>query len=253
MSGRQYAPRPVQYGGPLHRIANKPVKGTGARISLMPDHPAIRGARTIFPSRVMHPDDSPRLLISGINQRKIGVRVTKGRWKGFPLYTLTLEERATCPRTCGEWSTCYGNNMNWSRRHIGGIDLETRLIDEIVDLEKRHPRGFAVRLHILGDFYSIAYATLWRHLLAEVPALHIFGFTARQPDDPIARVIASMNADYPGRCAIRTSGHDSLVIDRIEDSQHVVCPAQTDPLGKRCCATCALCWTMKRPIEFVRH
>lgn len=255
MTARQHTPRAIQYGGPLHRIANKPVKGTGARITLMPDHPAVREGRTIFPSRVVHPDDSPRLLVSGTNQRKIGVKVTKGRWKGFPLYTITLEERATCPRSCSEWATCYGSNMNWSRRHMHGIDLEVRLIDEIVELERRHPGGFAVRLHILGDFYSVAYVNLWRQLLAECPALHVFGFTARQPGTDIGAAVTAMNAESPGRCAIRFSGRDSLVIDRHEDSEHVVCPAQSDPKGKRCCGTCTLCWAMPldRPVEFVRH
>lgn len=245
------AARKVVYGGPLHRIANKMVKGTGARVALMPDHPAIREARTLFPSRVVHPADSPRLLVSGFNQRKIGGKITKGKWKGLPLYTLTLEERATCPRSCAEWSTCYGNNMNWSRRHIAGVDLEARLIDEIVEMERRHPAGFAVRLHILGDFYSAAYASLWHHMLAEVPGLHLFGFTARQTGDPIARVIRAMNEAYPERCVIRTSGVDSLVIASAADSHHVVCPVQT---GKTdCCGTCGLCWTMDRPVEFVRH
>lgn len=250
MSARQSA-RPVRYGGRLHRIANKPVKGTGARVSLMPDHPAIRDARTIFPSRVVHPKDSPRLLVSGTNQRKIGAKVTKGRWKDFPLYTLTLEERATCPRTCTEFATCYGNNMNWSRRHRAGIDLEVRLIDEIVELERRHPHGFAVRLHILGDFYSVPYVTLWRHLLAEVRALHIFGFTARDPRSAIGEEVSALNADDPDRCVIRFSGRDSLVIDTPATSRHVLCPVQT---GKTdCCGTCGLCWTMDRPVEFVRH
>ncbi|WP_374412703.1 hypothetical protein [Novosphingobium colocasiae] len=242
------ATRKVEYGGHLHRIANKPVKGTGARVTLMPDHPAIREARTLFPSRVVHPDDSPRLLVSGFNQRKIGGKVTKGRWKGLPLYTLTLEERATCPRSCGEWTTCYGNNMNWSRRHAAGLDLEARLIDEVVAMEQRHPGGFAVRLHVLGDFYSVAYARLWQDMLAEVPGLHVFGFTARQVGDPIARVIRAMNAEYPDRCVIRTSGVDSLVIASPAGSEHVLCPVQT---GKTDC--CGLCWTMDRPVEFVRH
>lgn len=26
-----------------------------------------------------------------------------------------------------------------------------------------------------------------------------------------------------------------------------------DPEGKKCCADCGLCWTMRKPIFFVRH
>lgn len=245
------ASRAVQYGGPLHRIANKPVKGKGARIALAPDHAAVVEGRTLFPSTVVHPHESPRLLVSGMNQRKIGRLVTKGRWKGFPLYTLTLEERATCPRSCGEWSTCYGSNMQYSRRHRAGLDLEVRLIDEVVELARKHPRGFAVRLHILGDFYSVAYAQLWALLLDDVPQLHVFGFTARRPGTAIGAAVARLNTLFPGRCAIRVSGRDSLVIGSLAESRHVVCPVQT---GKTdCCGTCGLCWTMTRPVEFVRH
>lgn len=245
------SPRRFAYGGKFHRIANKKIEGHGPRVLLTPDHPALLDARTIFPSTVVHPKDSPRLLVSGVNQRKIGKVVSKGRWKGFPLYTLTLEERATCPRSCAEFRTCYGNNMHMSRRHAAGIDLEVRLIDEVCELERKHPRGFAIRLHILGDFYSVPYVTLWRHMLAEVPALHIFGFTARDRNSDIGREVAALNADDPDRCVIRFSGSDSMVIDTPADSKHVLCPVQT---GKTdCCGTCGLCWTMRRPVEFVRH
>ena len=42
---------------------------------------------------------------------KLGKRVTKGKLAGFPIFTVTLEERATCPRSCIHWDDCYGNNM----------------------------------------------------------------------------------------------------------------------------------------------
>lgn len=243
-------PQPV-YGGSLHRIANKPAKNTGARITLHPDHPAMVQARTIFPSTVMHPADSPRLLVSGMNQRKIGRIVTKGKWAGMPIYTLTLEERATCPASCTEWSTCYGNNMHLARRHVAGLALEGRLIDELVALARKHQQGFVVRLHILGDFYSEAYADLWREALAELPELHIFGFTAHRLGTPIGNAVSGLNAAHPDRCRIRFSGADALVIERKADSVHVVCPVQTGATD--CCGTCALCWSMGRTVEFVRH
>lgn len=243
--------RTVQYGGSNHRIANKPHTGKGPRVHLHPKHPALTEARTLFPTTVVDPRESPRLLVSGMNQRKIGKRVTKGRWKGFPLYTLTLEERATCPSSCGEWSTCYGSNMPFSRRHKAGLALEAILINEVIDLARKHPDGYAVRLHILGDFYSPAYVDLWGSLLAEVPQLHVFGFTANPVDSQIGELIMFMNAAHPDRCRIRFSGVDSLVIDSLADSRHVVCPVQTDKTD--CCGSCGLCWTMDRPVEFIRH
>ena len=44
-------------------------------------------------------------------------------------------------------------------------------------LDIDHPNGFAVRLHNLGDFYSLQYVALWRRLLARHPALHVWGYT----------------------------------------------------------------------------
>lgn len=242
-------------GGPLKRHVNKAPKGT-ARINLSPVHPAYRNAHSIFPNRVIHPKDSPRLLVSGDNQRKIGKRITKGRWGGVPIYTLTLEERATCPRSCGEWATCYGNNMHMARRHIAGLALEAMLIGELVTLAGKHPEGFAVRLHVLGDFYSKTYADLWRLALEEIPGLHVFGFTAHSPDSEIGRWIGAMNTAFPRRCRIRFSGtanggEGALVISSLAESKHVVCPVQT---GKTdCCGTCGLCWTMDKTVEFIRH
>lgn len=253
----QYAKRHFPSGGPLKRHVNKPARGEGARISLLPDHPAMRESRTIFPSTVVDALASPRLLIEGKNQRKIGQMVTKGRWAGMPIYTLTLEERATCPATCLELSTCYGNSMHFARRHRHGLDLEARLIGELVDLAKRHRQGFVVRLHILGDFYSEAYVSLWKQALAELPELRVFGFTARGRETAIGAGIAALNAAYPDRARIRFSGTadeagtGSLVIADAVSSKHVICPVQT---GKAdCCSTCGLCWTMRHTVEFIRH
>jgi hypothetical protein len=66
--------------------------------------------------------------------------VTKGRYKGFFIFTLTLEERATCPRTCLEWKTCYGNSMNWARRIKHGRAFEERLWEELAEKQAKHPQ-----------------------------------------------------------------------------------------------------------------
>ena len=116
---------PRAYGGAQHRIA-KPVGRRGG-VVLMPGHAAREQGRTLFPSTVVHASLSPRVLIDGVNQRKIGRKVTKGRWTGMRIFTLTLEERATCPRACQQWDSCYGNNMPYARRHIGGAEFEAKL------------------------------------------------------------------------------------------------------------------------------
>jgi hypothetical protein len=249
---RPYGNRELPYAGPLRRHVSP--KGTKRPPLLSVNHPALVEGRTLFPSTVTAVADSPRLLVGGHKSRKIGKRIIKGRWAGMPVYTLTLEERATCPKSCLQWAGCYGNSMNWARRHRAGPDLETMLAREVASLARKHRRGFAVRLHVLGDFYSVGYVRLWATLLALHPQLHIFGFTARDPMGEIgAEVIAMLDLD---RCWIRFSGYDAdglgaLVIRNARESRSVVCPAQT---GKtECCSTCGLCWSMDRTIEFLAH
>lgn len=243
-----------EHGGSLRRFQSFPVRGHG--IHLADDHPAIALGQSLFQKRVEHHSERPRLLVSGVNSRKIGKRVMKGKLKGFPIFTLTLEERATCPRTCREWKTCYGNSMNWARRIRHGREFEERLWEELADKQAAHPDGFLIRLHVLGDFYSVDYAELWAEALEAYPALHVFGYTARVPDSEIGEVVRQMLSIWPERFHVRFSGwgganHGSVVVDRAEETEHLICPAQTG--GTDCCATCGLCWHSTRTIAFLRH
>lgn len=221
----------------------------------------------MFTSRVFEADQVPKLLISGGNQRKIGDRVTKGKWAGMPIFTLTLEERATCPRTCFHFRSCYGNGMHWSRRIAAGPRLEYLLPMELADLQHAHPTGFVVRAHILGDWYDTAYVMLWARWLRDFPALHVFGYTARPQTGGIGRTIDRLNRASDGRCAIRFSVAELTVKGRAGEQLEaptvwqlpegpkvgdvLVCPAQTGRTA--CCGTCGLCWTMRAPIAFIAH
>ena len=60
------------------------------------NHPAMTERRTVYPSTVVVPS-TKRVLIEGVNNAKTGPRFLRGQWTGLPIYTLTLEERATCP------------------------------------------------------------------------------------------------------------------------------------------------------------
>lgn len=212
-------------------------------------------ARTMFPSRRIGALEPDRLLKSGVHSRKIGSHVTKGRWKGMPVYTLTLEERATCPATCEHWGDCYGNKMNWSRRIAHGPELENRLRTEVAALALEHPKGFVVRLHVLGDFYSVEYVDLWLELLHAHPALRVYGYTAWPTNTAIGTRVAKIAALRWGRFAVRTSnGPGDMRVTRTVEREAtgiVTCPAQTGRTD--CCGTCALCWHTQRPIAFLRH
>lgn len=231
---------------------------SGHGVVLRAFHPAAVAGNTMFPSRVFEPGEVGRVLKSGHHSRKIGAFCTKGPAKGWPIFTLTLEERATCPRSCREWLTCYGNNMQAAERIEAGPELEAALAREVSALAEAHPAGFIVRLHVLGDFYSHGYVSLWSGLLAKHPALHLFGFTAVDPASPLGVRIALLAADYGWRrAAIRFSGmpHEeraSRVIGAGEaDADGIICPAQTGATD--CCGTCGLCWQSCRSIIFRRH
>jgi hypothetical protein len=79
------------------------------------------------------------------------------------------------------------------QQHAGGRAdrrrpaLEARCGTNSPTLQTQHPGGFLVRLHVLGDFYSVRYAELWHEALEAYPALHIFGYTAREPRARSAR------------------------------------------------------------------
>ena len=57
-----------------------------------------------------------------------------------------------------------GNRMNFADRVQADADLFWRLQREVQLLAAEHPDGFAVRLHILGDFFSVEYVQLWARL-----------------------------------------------------------------------------------------
>jgi hypothetical protein len=218
--------------------------------------PAYRYGRTLFPSRVFDPSEVARVLKDGHQSRKIGKFVTKGPRRGWPLFTLTLEERATCPRSCKAWAFCYGNNMQAAERITPGAELEAALWRELNTLQTQHPGGFMVRLHVLGDFYSTAYVQLWADALDTFPALHVFGFTAHDPAlTEIGAMLMRMATRDWERFAIRFSGLDgpTLGSQLMPDThpQAIQCPAQTNATD--CCGTCGLCWHSKRSIAFARH
>lgn len=242
------------------RFASQPLLNRSA--SLPPfDHPAIMAGRTIYPSTVRPARSSSRwALKSGEHSRKIGGVILKGRWKGFPVFTLTLEERQTCPQSCHHWRSCMGNRMQWSDRVEAGADLEWRLEREVALLDIDHHAGFVVRLHMLGDFYSVRYVELWRKLLARHPALHVYGYSARHDaGDPIAVALAKLVADAGwDRFAMRLSNapqatRSTLSVEHPYQAPHdaIVCPEQ---VGKtESCSTCGLCWQSERRIAFVQH
>ena len=100
-------------------------------------------------------------VIKKSKNKKLGKKVTKGIFKNMPIYTVTLEERATCSNTCEHWKTCYGNNMPFATRYKADNALTDAMEIELEELNRKHKNGFLVRLQVLGDFYSLDYCGKW--------------------------------------------------------------------------------------------
>lgn len=234
------------------RVMGLQFSGGRARV-LEEGNPALTEARTIFPSRVIPPDQN--VLKTGDNQRKLGKVITKGRWKGFPVFSLTLQERATCPTTCAMWRGCYANNMGHAKRYEHGPDLVQQIWRELAVLQVRYPGGFVVRLHVVGDFYSVAYVNSWEWALEEFPALHVFGYSAWTCDTAIGQAVAKIRNRQWDRFAVRTSGAKrglrSVVFHAKPPPGVIPCPAQEGRTAS--CSTCALCWQTTKAIGFKAH
>ena len=222
------------------------------------DGAAMVGLRTLYPHTVVDASAGVAVLKSGRSSPKIGMVVLKGRWRGMPVYTLTLEERATCPVSRRHLRSCFGNKMQWAVRFNPGDKFERRLVEDVVHLAAKHPGGFVVRVHVLGDFYSVRYVDLWRAMLETVPELRAFGYTARWDDEIGARLRPLVREHWP-RFAVRFSNAPAMglpVTVSIElpvqrPKGAFVCPEQTNQTES--CATCAACWSTRKTVAFLQH
>lgn len=216
--------------------------------------------RTRFLSRVLPVAAMKNILVSGHSNVKIGRDVRKGKLKGYWIYTLSLEERATCPRSCHHWRSCFGNAMPFGKRvdHMDPSFLPVLEAQIQSLLAIRGRKGVLIRLHALGDFYSVEYVRFWERMLEENSRLSVFGYTARLRSDPIGHAVFWLNAAYGYRCMIRTSNGDgdcmnTVSIEKPEDrpADAFLCPEQTG--GTVCCATCAACWSTAKTVAFLNH
>lgn len=230
------------------------------RIARLPsiDSPFLNEARTRYPSQVVAIADlTGHALKPASYNAKIGGVVRKGPWEGFPIYALTLEERATCPTNCRHWRSCYGNTMHLAERLMPGPALEKRLANEVLHLATKHRRGFVVRLHNLGDFYSVDYVDLWAGLIEHCAALRVFGYTSRYADD-IGTKLQELSERRWDRFAMRFSNAPIMSRSTVsiehpfqKPADAIICPEQ---LGKtESCSTCGLCWHSRRRIAFLQH
>ena len=210
---------------------------------------------TRFKKSIKSPSEG-RVLKPGSNNKKLGFGITANKWRGKKLYSLTLTERDTCPKSCHHWENCYGNNMPFAHR-FDTNGLEAKLRQEIDGLMAKHTKGIVVRLHVLGDFYSVGYVEFWASMLQRWPKrLAVFGYTAREPHTAIGKRIADVEQAYPDYWAIRQSRSKAYDGTRYAASEEFegdcfICPEQTGKLDS--CADCGLCWSVTKTVKFLTH
>ncbi len=207
---------------------------------------ATSEAGTVFPGKVRDP--GARVLAAGYDSAKLGRKVVKKAWRGMPIYYLTLEERATCPKSCAHWTNCYGNSMHMAVRFRHGPALEAAVGRDLDALAMAHPQGFVVRL-MLGDFYSVAYVRLWREWLARCNG---FGYTAWPRESEIDYAVYATTVAFRDRFAVRRSGASAARLaartigylpERARQADGIVCPHQLGLTAN--CGTCGLCWSAR--------
>lgn len=233
-------------------------RGTRPTVRLADDHPAVVGATPLFPTRVRSASAAEWILKRGVHSKKLASHFSKGDWLGLPIYSLSLPERSTCPRSCKVWNDCYGNGMPYAVRFRVDQALYVKLTVELEALAVIYPKGFAVRLHSLGDFANPKYVRFWLDAIRAIPKLCVFGFTAWPRASEIGSLIEAESSMWD-RFRIRFSGDNGRRGATVDDPDvwgkiegGIVCPAQ----GHRSeisCGSCGFCVTSQEPVVFARH
>lgn len=220
---------------------------------------AFEEGRSIFHNKgVKQTHQVTNVLVSGHNNVKIGRDVRKGLYRGYWIYTLSLEERTTCPRSCHHWRSCYGNNMPFANRidhtdplFFGRLEMETAKL-----CGKK--KGVLLRLHALGDFFSTEYVYFWMRMLNQYPNLAIYGYTAHAPNSMIGQIILVGQRAFEKRFSIRWSNGGlperctvSIEFPEQKPADAFQCPEQTGKTS--CCATCGACWSTNKNVSFIGH
>lgn len=153
--------------------------------------------------------------------------------------------------------------MPFASRYAPGPALEAAIERDVHTLaaKKATRGGFVVRTHVLGDFYSPEYVALWARLVADIPALHVYGYTHWRLASPIGRAVTDFVLAQPDRVAILRSDADesedplpkamTIPRDGRAVAGTVICPEQTGRTTS--CGTCGLCMSGRTSVSFLDH
>lgn len=228
---------------------------------------------TVYRKNVVNftPGDREPLKPAKDNGKLHSTGVVRGQFAGYAMYSLTLEERATCNPECGQLAVCYGNNMPFAKRYnVDGTLLVA--IDMQLARLTRNGRKILLRLHILGDFFNFEYVQFWRNMLVKYPTLAAFGYTHWPPTSRQGMAVNVLSAEYPTRFAIKWSLDraeqipllstgmlsGTIVVKDWADAPKgwIKCPAQMAADRGRSdvgCAECGIACATGANVAFVEH
>ena len=217
---------------------------------------------TIYKNNIFELDNYRFKVIKNSTNPKLGKKVLKGIYKNYKFKTLTLVERETCPKDCFHWSDCYGNNMPFAHRFSAKDEqlLMNRIYEDLLNSTNQL---LLIRLHILGDFFSVKYVKFWRKMLNTFDNIALYGYTANNINSsiPLSRAIAKeiIKLNNNEHCHIRFSNDlkasfsaNSYDVVKPVKGVSIVCPVQENKTAN--CGTCGLCWNQKdQQIIFKTH
>lgn len=228
---------------------------------------------TVYTKNVVdwHVGDREPLKPARDNDKLHGNIVKRGKYAGYAMYSLTLEERATCSPDCGQLKTCYGNNMPFAKRYnVTGLLMAA--IDEQLAKLTRRGRRILLRLHILGDFYSVGYVNFWQSMLRKYPTMAAFGYTHWPIITPQGQAVERLVKTSDGRFNIKFSADHARQIPLLDcytiggtivvkdwadaPSGWIKCPAQMAADRGRAdigCAECGIACATATNVAFVEH
>lgn len=132
---------------------------------------------TMHKWRIVEDFESVNILRPGEDNDKLTGYVTRGKWMGARILNVSGIERHHCPASCHFRNKCYGNGYFGYRFNIDRPEVQEKLYNECMELPKLG-RGYAIRLHVVGDFPNVEYVDMWRTILQDRKDIKCFGFTA---------------------------------------------------------------------------